>query len=187
MNTNESEQQTLDQYLHELDGPAPDVDLEFTLTQDDEWANRMLRELAVAEKKINSNSAMASAERAKITGWEASVNEPLQNRALWFRSQLEQYALHAREEGRPTVSLPFGTVSTTKKQDEWRVGPEFVQWATENGFVDMLKVERKPILNVLKKALSVDSDGNAITADGELAEGVTVDTSVRYSISIKTN
>jgi hypothetical protein len=179
---------SLDEYLTSLDGPLDETETE--MGTDDVWANRMLRELAAAEKNIRTNTAMADAERAKITAWEAVVNDPLQKRALWLREQLEKYAVYVRtNEDRKTVHLPFGKITTTPKADEWLIDAEsFVAWARTAGVADLYRVpEPVPNRTVIKGAFAVDSEGHAVdTATGETIPGIEVRKSDAYNIQIKT-
>lgn len=176
---------SLDDYLTQLDGPLEEGETDMGL--DDVWANRMLRELGIVEKRIKANTDMATSERAKITMWETSVNEPLQNRAVWLRARIEDYAAYAREqEDRKTISLPFGRVASTPKQAEWVIGPEFIGWAKQSGIADLIRYpEPQPNRSAVKSALIADSDGNAVTLEGELVPGVTVTPVTGYNVTIR--
>jgi hypothetical protein len=176
---------SLDEYLNQLDGPLPETGDD--ATPDDATASRMLRELGTMEKAIAANSAMAVAERAKITQWETTVNEPLQNRALYLRSVLEQYAIHERTvSDRKTISLPFGTLSTRPATPVWDIYPAFNDWA-KTAAPDLLKVTYTPIKNDIKAKFVVDSDGHAVdTVTGVMVPGIEVTQPTDYNVQIKT-
>lgn len=177
---------TLNEYLNELDGPLPEEGAE--ITTDDTVASRLLRELSVLEKGIAANAATAERERAKITGWETRVNEPLQNKALWIRGQLEQYALHERRTSdRKTISLPFGTLTTRPKDPVWEIGQEFVDWARTSA-PEFVRAKYEPIRDIIKKTLVPDSEGNALdVATGVPVPGVKVVVETDYAATIKPN
>lgn len=175
---------SLDDYLNELDGPLPDPS---DATPDDATASRMLRELGTMEKAIAANSSMATAERAKISQWEMAVNEPLVNRALYLRTQLEQYAIHERAvSDRKTINLPFGTLTTRPAAPQWEIFPAFTDWA-KTAEPDLLKVTYTPVKNDIKAKFVVDSDGHAIdTVTGVMVPGIEVTQPADYTVTVKT-
>lgn len=164
---------SLDDYLTELDGPNPGPGEDFTA--DDVMASRLLRELSALEKSIDANSQLAAAERAKISQWEAVVNEPLANRASWLRSQLELYGLREREASdRKTISLPFGTIKTYPKAAQWNIGPEFIDWA-RRAAPQLLRTKYEPIKDLVKETFTTDSGNHAVDPSlGTTVPGITI-------------
>lgn len=175
-------QVSLEKYLNALDGPLPETET----TPDDTTASRMLRELGAMEKAIGANSAMAEAERAKITSWETEVNTPLQNRALYLREQLERYAIHERTTNdRKTISLPFGTLASRPAQPLWDIRPEFSEWA-QTAAPDLLKVTYTPLKTEVKSKFIIDSEGHAVDpVTGVIIPGIEVTQPADYTVTVK--
>lgn len=164
---------SLEEYLEQLDGPNPEAGDEFTA--DDAMASRLLRELGTLEKTMEANSQLAEAERAKISLWESTVNEPLSNRVAWLRGQLEQYGLHERAASeRKTISLPFGTIKTYPKAAQWNIGPEFIEWA-KSANPTLLRTKYEPEKDLIKATFETDSENRAVDPDlGTVIPGITV-------------
>lgn len=176
----------LDEYLLALESDPEEEEL----LGADYRANRLLQKLASVEKQIERNASIARLERQKITDWETRVNSPLQNSAVNLRSMLEG---HAREQrvlhGRKTINLPYGTLSTTKKQDHWSVMTpgEYIEWARGKSG-NLVRVTETPNLSFLKNYAVVDGNGNAIDVNtGEVIPGVTVTAGTDFTVSIKPN
>jgi hypothetical protein len=175
---------TLDEYLNELDGPMPDQGTD--ITADDTIASRLLRELGSLEKQIAANTSTADYERAKITQWETVVNTPLQERALWLRGQLEQYALHERREhDRKTINLPFGVLSTRPKEARWEISDEFIEWARSTGSMEFLRTKYEPERGVIKEYFTPNSEGEATDSMGVTIPGIHVVKDADYSVTVK--
>lgn len=173
---------SLTDYLDAFDPSGDDRDLPIP---DDAEAENLFRQLANTEARIKANDDMADFEIGKINQWRVMANEPLQNKAIWLRTKLEEYALLTRASTeRATVSLPHGTLKTTKAQAEWKIdSTAFVAWAKENR-PELLRVKYEPDKGAVKVDLIPASDGTVVTADGEEVPGVTVDRSERYNITI---
>lgn len=181
---------TLDKYLDDTDGLAETTEAEGKIPErNDEEAARALRALGFLERQAAANTAIAAAQRTKITEWETSVNTPLQSRMLWLRSILEGYAIHEREadEKRKTISTPFGIIKTTPKQDVWEVDDEiFIQWAEENA-PELVKVVKTPEKAKLKAAYTAAGDVAKDPITGDDVVGVTIKApDAKFSVTIKT-
>lgn len=180
---------SLSEYLDSVEGDTEAQEVE--LLGDDAYANRMLRELGSLRKQMKANSDVAAFERAKITDWERLVNDPLENRATYLYDNLTAYALNERTaRDRKTISLPFGTISTTLEQPKWTVDPEaFLPWAKDSQWeADLVRTKLEPALAKIKALSVIDSDGNVVfTETGELIPGVTATTGTSYKPAVKTN
>lgn len=183
---------SLEQYLDGTDGLEDAVGTEMDIVSgDDVMASQMLRRLGAIEKQIEANSAIASAERQRITDWEVSVNTTLQNNALYLRSVLEQYALHERiESDRKTINLPFGVLKTTPTSPKWTISDrdEFVAWAERTGNNDLVRIKKEPALSELKSKMSLNSDGVAVDEIGMEVPHVVVEHPEKpFNVNVKPN
>lgn len=181
---------TLDKYLDDTDGLNPATETEAKIPErDDEEAARALRALGFLERQAAANTALAAAQRTKITEWETSVNTTLQTRMLWLRSILEGYALHERtvDDKRKTISTPFGVLKTTPKQPIWEIDDEiFIQWA-ETEAPELVKIVKTPEKAKLKAAYTRVGDTAKDPITGNEVAGVTItDPDTKFSVTIKT-
>jgi hypothetical protein len=179
---------TLDEYLAENDGLDPDIEAnKWIPNKQDEQAARALREMGRLRSRIDANKATAERERAKITTWETSVNEPLQERYAWLHSLLTKYAINERnlDPSRKTIQTPYGKLATKPKQREWKIDADkFTAWAKEHA-PDLIKITTTPKLAEVKRAYR-DADGKAVDMFGQVAEGVTItDPETPYTVDVK--
>jgi hypothetical protein len=168
---------TLDDYLAEHDGLDPAIEANKRIpNKQDEQAARALREMGRLRARIDANKAAAERERAKITTWETTVNEPLQTRYAWLHSLLTAYAINERnlDPSRKTIQTPYGHLATKPAQRKWKIDPDkFTAWAKEHA-PDLIKITTTPKLAEVKKAYR-DADGKAVDMFGQVAEGVTIE------------
>jgi phage host-nuclease inhibitor protein Gam len=185
-------EKTLDEFLAETDGLAPETEETHTIpTGNEEEAARALRELGQLTKQAEANTALAKSQRQKITDWETQVNEPLQNRMLWLRGMLEQYARAEREESggkKKSVQTPFGKVSTTIAQPKWAIGdPDaFIAWALVNA-PQLVETKQSAKLGEAKKTLTVEGGEAFEPLTGDAVPGITItDPGEPYTYTITT-
>ena len=155
------------------DGPEQEFTERFQIEDDSSagWAMRRLRSI---QSRMAENMDIANEEHRRITAWLGSVNQPLQRDENFFTAILTEYALTCRanpDDGRKTISLPAGKISTRAPSLVWSIDPDtFIPWAKEND-PDLIKVKIEPALSEVKKSLLAQDD-SAITADGEVVPGV---------------
>jgi hypothetical protein len=155
-------------------------DESFKITDDGtaSWAMRKLRKI---RNQQASNFEIAERESERINEWLGSVNAPLIRDINYFEALLTEYALDCRvdpSDGRKTISLPAGKVSTRAKQPKWTVNnDEFIPWAEEN-FPDLIRIKKEPDLSAIKERFSgapvAEADGVVVTEDGEIIPGVSI-------------
>jgi hypothetical protein len=140
------------------------------------WAMRKLRSIR-GKQKVNSD--IAEKESKKIEMWLTGVNHPLESNARFFESLLTDYAFGCRlnsEDGRKTLDLPSGKVSTRVASDKWSVeNSTFVEWAKTNAS-QLIKVVEQPDLSAMKSSLVVSIEGEFVIdpTTGERVPGVEV-------------
>lgn len=188
----------LDEYLDtvdDTDAPAGATDRQHFEILDDgaaAWAMRKLRRL---RRQLATNDEIAAAEIERVAEWRTKANRPLEDSATYFEAILGHYAERCRnnpEDGRKTITLPGGKVSTRYPAPKWDVdSAEFIPWARENA-PEFVRVKEEPNLSAMKAAvtgleLSADPDSGIVitTTEGEILPGVTVaDSPLSVSISI---
>lgn len=151
------------------------------------WAMRKLRAIRMRQE---SNRMIAEDEIDRVKSWLDDVNTPMERDASYFESILRDYALRCREnpdDGRKTISLPAGKVTTRIGSPRWTVDDEtFLTWARAN-HPDLIRVKEQPALDEMKSALIVaESGGAAVTEDGEVVPGVAV-SAAELSVTVKTD
>jgi hypothetical protein len=141
------------------------------------WAMRKLRKIR-NQQAINFEIAERESER--INEWLGSVNAPLIRDINFFEALLTEYALNCRvdpSDGRKTISLPAGKVSTRAKQPKWTVNnDDFIPWAEQN-FPELIRIKKEPDLSAIKgicRTHDATADGVAVTGDGEIIPGVSI-------------
>ena len=137
------------------------------------WAMGHYRRI---KKKQDENKQIGEQEIMRIQEWLASVNETLDTNANYFESLLLDYARRMRDtDGRKTISLPYGKVSSRNNGEKWTVNPEvFLVWANEHS-PELIRIKQEPALSLIKERLTNLGFGKVITADGEMVPGVVVE------------
>lgn len=194
---------TLPEYLADGDAPVGWTANELTLVDydpsaevpiparfrvdDDSAAAWAMRKLRAIRKRQDSNRMIAEDEIDRIQCWLDDVNRPLDDHAAYFEGILRDYALRVREnpdDGRKTLNLPAGKVSTRPGADRWEIDADaFLPWARTN-HPDLIRVKEEPALAEIKATILVDNE-TAHTDDGEVVPGITI-TPQPVSVSFKT-
>lgn len=134
------------------------------------WAMRKYRALA---QKAKRNSDLAAAEHARIDAWLQRVNATVETEMEFFAAHLEGYAHKERAQGRKSVQLPDGTISTRSQKASITVDKStFIQWALEAKREDLLRVSYAPDLETIKTTTVVDGGSVIDVASGEILPGV---------------
>lgn len=150
--------------------PTPD-ELASDWMQNDrraEWGLRRMREI---DRAVTDIDAQADVWISEIREWLHERIEPLVNESNRIESSLLRYALAAREhDGRKTVKLPSGTLSTKQAKEPVVsvVDPKAVlEWAKANvqgpARDDVIKVDESIRISELRKVVEVRT-----TEDGDL-------------------
>lgn len=148
-----------------------------------EWAITRLHEIRAAQRE---KQQFAQAELDRIAVWLAEEQKPLEAKAAYFVSLLEDYARRQREENdRKTVSLPHGKVATRFTQPKFNINDDlFIPWATENA-PHLLRFKAEASVTSMREHLLIDGNKVVEPQTGQLVEGV-VATAPELSITIKT-
>jgi hypothetical protein len=77
-------------------------------------------------------------------------------------------------DGRKTVSVPAGKVSTRSGSDRWTIDSDtFLAWARINA-PNVIRVREEAALSEVKATFAAMDDGRAVTDGGEVVPGVHV-------------
>lgn len=151
---------------------------------DDGAAGWALRKLADAEARIAEVTQIAQGEHDRIEAWHEQATKRPQADAAYFRGLLADYARRQREEGRKSIVLPYGKVSTRPAGGTIAAtdNPAFIAWAEQAGRDDLIHYSAKPNLAAIKAAGLIHTDeGAVLTPQGEFVPGLRV---VPESVSV---
>ena len=135
-----------------------------------DWA---IRKLARARKNYREVADYVQEERERLNDVLSDAGIRADDTERFFGGLLTEYHLRLLEDDpkRKTIKLPSGELKARKN-------PDRVVIADPDAFVcavgmdsPLVKVEAKPLLAEVKKALK---DGPIVTADGEVVEGIEV-------------
>lgn len=140
-----------------------------------EWALKKLRKIAEKEQEVHQ---LVDAELFKLENFRKSEIERLANEKTFFEGLLFEYHTPKYEDdpkGNKTLRFPSGSITFKKQQ------PNFVR--AEDDLLDWVKAHRPELVKVkesvdwanLKKDCQITVDGQLVTADGEIVEGVVVE------------
>lgn len=158
----------------------------WTIT-DDEVAEWAMRKMAAAAARIDEREAQGAAWRARIDEWEESVTRADRRTVEWFGGHLADYAVRERErdEGRKSIPLPSGALTTTKPTKPRVVVVDdeaAARWVYANvedkAAAELVKVTHKVYAGIAAHIRAVEhEDGtwSAVDADGEPVPGVVVE------------
>jgi phage host-nuclease inhibitor protein Gam len=90
----------------------------------DEEAEWAMRKLAYEERALRTINDQAEDWAGRIQQWRDEATKPHKSTAAFFRGALEDYARRQREEGRLSVPLPSGKVSTRNVPASVKVADE---------------------------------------------------------------
>ena len=173
---------------HPLDDITEEAKQRFRV-EDDGAAAWAMRKLRTIRSKQAENAQLYADELARLDLWLDEVNKPLDNDANYFESLLNDYAIRCRdnsEDGRKSLNLPTGKVTTRSGTAKWEVDSEsFMAWAKTNQ-PDLIRIKEEPNIQAIKE-FTYWKDDVAITAEGEVIPGVRIsypDVSVTISPDI---
>lgn len=148
---------------------------------DDLQAAWAMRKLLSLKNKMTENEEIAQTEHARMDEWLIRVNGRFECDVLYFEALLTQYARNQRQaEGRKTIDTPYGVIKSRATQSKFKVedAEQFLQWATINA-PQLINIKTSPNLTALKDFASQEETQTlgpvAMTIDGEIIPGVTVD------------
>lgn len=167
----------LEQYeLEEIGNLAEEIEKQRFKVDSLESANWCLRKLAALEKQQSEIDALAQKEIERIQNWQQSEKEKIDFSKRFFECLLEEYFRSEREKNpKFKLSTPYGKVSSRKQQPKWTYDDEKLLNSLESaGLKDFIRIKKEVDKAALKKAVEV-VNGQAVTEDGEILEGIKVE------------
>jgi|ERR1019366_9107194 phage host-nuclease inhibitor protein Gam len=182
----ENEEINLGDYLVQEGQPEGFDAMKFIINDDSEaiWA---MRNLAHAQKRIDAVDYQAQNEIARITQWSDLATKSQRTTTTYFSNALQSYMVRLREEGRKSLILPDGEVTSRSTQSKAVVNDSeaFLKWAEANGHTEWVRTKLEPNISALKGAIDFIDDVVIDTATGEFIPGlVHVEGGVSVSIKI---
>ena len=141
-----------------------------------EAANWCFRKLAVLEKQQSEIDALAQKEIERIQNWQQSEKKKIDFSKQFFECLLEEYFRSEREKNpKFKLSTPYGKVSSRKQQPKWTYDDEkLLNYLESAGLKDFIRIKKEVDKAALKKAVEV-VNGQAVTEDGEIIDGITIE------------
>lgn len=151
---------------------------------DIDGANWVFRKLRAITEKGNEIKELANKEIERIKNWEEAELKNLEYSTEFFEGLLIEYFVRQKEmDPKFKISTPYGKVSSRKSQPKWNYEDDKVlEWLKEND-KELIRIKEEINKAELKKKYQV-MNGQVVTEDGEIVEGITV-TEQPDSISIK--
>lgn len=154
------------------EGPQEQDRERFRVTNDEQatWA---MRKATAARTRLDEITRIAEGEIERIKEWaEHESREPMRD-LDYFEHLLTQYGAEQREQGRKTISTPYGSVKSRIGQSRYVFSDkqQFIEWARQHR-PDWIAVKEEPSLSALHDAnvlASADPD------TGEVIPGLEVE------------
>lgn len=139
------------------------------------WAFRKIK--ALQDKKADTDF-LAQQELTRITAWKEKQNMDIERNIAFFESLIIDYFMEERaQDDRFKLSTPYGKVSS-RKSDKWEYNEAtLVESLKDAGLLKYIKVVESPEKAEIKRdraIFTVTEDGQLITAEGLIIEGILV-------------
>lgn len=164
--------------LEEIEKQEEEERQRFQVT-DLESLNWTFRKLAAIEAKKSDVNALADAEVRRIEDYRQRELKKLQGDDNYFRGLIGEYAVTQRADNPKFKSekTPYGSVNFKKQQLKWNYDDDrLVKWLEENEHTELIRTKREPIKTDIKKAFSVTESDAVVDSNGQIVEGVTIET-----------
>lgn len=177
--------------LYELEESQEEVQQSFEIMNLDalNWA---FRKVSAIKARMEENTKLADAERARINEWEQKENQKHADSISFFEQKIAAYHRHVLETDskQKTISTPYGKSKSTARKPslkEVKDSEELLAYAEQAG-EQFVKVKKEVAWAELKKTLSVvetDTTLLAVDANGEIVPGVLVEpSSVSFKVEV---
>ncbi|PZM62576.1 host-nuclease inhibitor Gam family protein [Paenibacillus dendritiformis] len=164
--------------LEEIEAQEEEERQRFRVT-DLESLNWVFRKLAAIEAKRSDVNALADAEVGRIEAYRQRELDKLQSDDEYFRGLIGEYAAARREDDPKFKSekTPYGSVVFKKQQPKWNYDDsKLVQWLEQNERSELIRTKKEPVKTEIKKAFTVTENGAVVDSDGQIVDGVMVET-----------
>ena len=142
-----------------------------------ESANRAMRKLAAAQKRIDERTELVMNEARRLSDWANVANKSDQRDVTFFGESLKAYVIKLREETHgetKSLSLPDGDISSRTINAKAEVVDKdlFLKWCENNERGQWVRVTLSPDLSALKGEVEFSGDLCIDTLTGEIIEGL---------------
>ncbi|NMA64749.1 MAG: hypothetical protein GX957_00710 [Clostridiaceae bacterium] len=157
-----------------FDIPAKEQKERFKV-EDLQSADWCLRKIRAGEQKKKEMQEFANAEIERILMWLKNETAKIDDSQEFFKGLLSEYLYGQRKvDPKFKISTPNGTVSTRKQQPKWTYDDKrILESLKQSGRNEFIRIKEEVNKSELKKAVQV-VDGQAVTKDGEIIEGITI-------------
>ena len=135
------------------------VDQRFTILDDAQatWAMRKLRTILDRRDEI---AKVAQIETARIASWANEQSAILTPDEQYFTGLLIEYARRQRDEGRKSLSLPYGSVRS-------RAGGKRLDFVDETAFIEWARVNQPELIRVKESVNKINATAFFLDAADE--------------------
>ena len=154
-----------------------------------ESANKAMRALANAQRRIDERRELVLAEARKLDDWFLTASKSDQQTVTFFTESLKNYMVKVRQEsGEKSLSLPDGEISSRSIPAKAQVSDldVFLKWCLENGREAWIRTKESADLEALKEGVEFSGDLVVDVLTGEAIDGlvgVEADISVKVSVT----
>lgn len=146
------------------------TELHITTAEDAAWAMRKYRVLAQRKAQY---AALAEAEHRRINDWLERVTMPIEGDMEFYEGHLRQWAMSQRAQGRKSIELPDGRITTRQVPASIDVDKSrFLEWAESAGRDDLVRITRAPNMAAIKSATVCEASDVLDPATGEVIPGL---------------
>ena len=155
-----------------------------------ESANRAMRKLAAAQKRIDEKRALALSEAARISEWCNAATKSDVETVRFFENSLKAYVIKLREETHgetKSLSLPDGEVSSRTINAKAEVSDleVFLKYCLEHGREAWIRTKESANLEALKGEVEFSGDLVVDSLTGEAIDGlVAVEADIAVSVKL---
>ena len=149
--------------------------------------NWTLRKLSTLEKSHNEDLLLFKEEIDRINKWFDKQKESYLGSVEYLEGLVKEFAKAQRViDPKWRQRSPYGVVSFRKaKKYDYGDEEKLVQFLSDNGMGEFVKVVKTPIKTELKKALTIAKDGKAIfTSTGEVLPEIVVEETEDVAIKL---
>lgn len=157
------------------DALPENFDAKTFIVNDESQAVWAMRNLATAQRRIDTVERLANEEHERIDRWVEYATKTQKNIVQYFTSALESYMLRLREEeDRKSLSLPDGDITSRSIPDKAAVSDlgVFLKWAQESGHSQWVRIKQEADLAALKDHVEFNGDEVIDSDTGETIDGL---------------
>jgi phage host-nuclease inhibitor protein Gam len=157
-----------------------------------ESANRAMRKLAAAQKRIDERTELVMNEARRLSDWANVANKSDQRDVTFFGESLKAYVLKLREETHgetKSLSLPDGEITSRSIPAKAQVTDleVFKKWCYDNGREAWIRTKETESANLEALKGDVEFSGDLVVdaASGQVIDGLSyVEADIAVSVKL---